>query len=78
MAGKPNIGWFNISAYNDGTMGYRTPKIDRLAKEGATVTDPHARMRSSKRTADAANFAEDTASRARLSCESLSVFPVPT
>ena len=49
MAGqdKPNIliiwgddiGYFNISAYNLGIMGYRTPHIDRLAKEGAQFTD---------------------------------------
>jgi arylsulfatase A-like enzyme len=45
--GKPNIliiwgddiGWFNISAYNHGIMGYRTPNIDRIAKEGAMYTD---------------------------------------
>jgi arylsulfatase A-like enzyme len=30
-----DIGWFNISAYNLGVMGYRTPNIDRIAKEGA-------------------------------------------
>jgi arylsulfatase len=46
-SGKPNIliiwgddiGWFNISAYNLGVMGYRTPNIDRIAKEGALFTD---------------------------------------
>jgi len=46
-AKKPNIliiwgddiGWFNISAYNNGIMGYRTPNIDRIAKEGALFTD---------------------------------------
>ncbi len=45
--GKPNIliiwgddiGWFNISAYNHGIMGYKTPNIDRIAKEGAMFTD---------------------------------------
>jgi arylsulfatase len=45
--GKPNIliiwgddiGWFNISAYNHGLMGCRTPNIDRIAKEGAMFTD---------------------------------------
>jgi arylsulfatase A-like enzyme len=45
--GRPNIlviwgddiGWFNISAYNYGVMGYRTPNIDRIAKEGAMFTD---------------------------------------
>jgi len=34
-----DIGWFNISAYNLGTMGYKTPNIDRIAKEGAMFTD---------------------------------------
>lgn len=47
MAKKPNIliiwgddiGWFNISAYNHGIMGYQTPNIDRIVKEGAMFTD---------------------------------------
>src|ERR1700741_4754582 len=34
-----DIGWFNVSAYNNGVMGYRTPNIDRIAKEGALFTD---------------------------------------
>jgi arylsulfatase A-like enzyme len=34
-----DIGWFNISAYNHGIMGYRTPNIDRVAREGAMFTD---------------------------------------
>ena len=34
-----DIGWFNVSAYNLGMMGYRTPNIDRIAKEGALFTD---------------------------------------
>ena len=34
-----DIGWFNISAYNMGMMGYKTPNIDRIAKEGALFTD---------------------------------------
>jgi hypothetical protein len=46
-AKKPNIpvimgddiGWFNISAYNLGVMGYRTLNVDRIAKEGALFTD---------------------------------------
>ena len=46
-AKKPNIlviwgddiGYWNISAYNRGMMGYRTPNIDRIAKEGAIFTD---------------------------------------
>src|SRR5215471_15432173 len=34
-----DIGWFNISAYNHGVMGYETPNIDRLAAEGLLCTD---------------------------------------
>jgi arylsulfatase len=34
-----DIGWFNVSAYNHGIMGYRTPNIDRIAKEGVMFTD---------------------------------------
>ena len=34
-----DIGWFNISANNHGIMGYRTPNIDRIAKEGCNFTD---------------------------------------
>ena len=47
QTGKPNIvviwgddiGYWNISAYNQGMMGYKTPNIDRIAKEGALFTD---------------------------------------
>ena len=34
-----DIGQFNVSAYNRGMMGYRTPNIDRIADEGALFTD---------------------------------------
>jgi len=34
-----DIGWFNPSCYNHGLMGYQTPNIDRIAKEGALFTD---------------------------------------
>ena len=34
-----DIGWYNISAYNLGVMGYETPNIDRIASEGALFTD---------------------------------------
>jgi len=45
--GKPNIlvlwgddiGYWNISHNNRGMMGYKTPNIDRLAKEGIGFTD---------------------------------------
>jgi arylsulfatase A-like enzyme len=48
-ADKPNIliiwgddiGPFNISAYNMGMMGYRTPNIDRIAQEGMIFTDSY-------------------------------------
>jgi len=46
-ADKPNIlviwgddiGISNISAYSHGMMGYQTPNIDRIAKEGVMFTD---------------------------------------
>ncbi len=47
---KPNIviiwgddvGQSNISAYSHGVMGYKTPNIDRVAKEGMMFTDYYA------------------------------------
>ncbi len=47
QAKKPNIlilwgddiGYWNVSVYNQGMMGYKTPNIDRIAKEGALFTD---------------------------------------
>jgi arylsulfatase len=39
-----DIGYWNISAYNRGMMGYRTPNIDRIAKEGAIFTDCYAQQ----------------------------------
>ena len=53
MAGKkPNvlvlwgddIGWYNISHNNRGVMGYRTPNIDRVAREGIEFTDYYAQQ----------------------------------
>ena len=46
-AKKPNIliiwgddiGGFNLSAYNMGMMGYKTPNIDSIAKQGGLFTD---------------------------------------
>jgi arylsulfatase A-like enzyme len=48
-AKKPNIlviwgddiGITNLSCYSEGLMGYRTPNIDRLAKEGMKFTDSY-------------------------------------
>ncbi len=34
-----DIGQFNVSAYNMGMMGYKTPNIDRIGREGAVFTD---------------------------------------
>jgi arylsulfatase len=50
QTGKPNVvvifvddlGWFNLSAYNRGMMGYHTPNIDRIANEGMLFTDAYA------------------------------------
>src|SRR5215467_4378958 len=47
--GKPNIlvicgddiGIWNLSCYSHGTMGYRTPNIDRISKEGMMFTDSY-------------------------------------
>jgi arylsulfatase A-like enzyme len=39
-----DIGYWNISAYSRGMMGYRTPNIDRIAKEGAVFTDLYAQQ----------------------------------
>src|SRR6266566_8218675 len=49
-AKKPNIlvifgddiGQTNVSAYSMGLMGYRTPNIDRIAREGMMFTDYYA------------------------------------
>ncbi len=34
-----DIGQFNVSAYNHGMMGYKTPNIDSIAADGAMFTD---------------------------------------
>jgi len=39
-----DIGIHNISAYNLGVMGYHTPNIDRIAREGALFTDAYAQQ----------------------------------
>jgi len=50
QAAKPNIlviwgddiGWENVSAYGMGVMGYTTPNIDSIGKEGIRFTDHYA------------------------------------
>ncbi len=34
-----DIGQSNVSAYSHGLMGYKTPNIDRVAREGMMFTD---------------------------------------
>jgi arylsulfatase len=36
-----DIGYWNISAYNQGMMGYETPNIDRIGREGMLFTDAY-------------------------------------
>ena len=51
-SGKPNIlviwgddiGTWNISHNNRGMMGYKTPNIDRIAREGVSFTDYYAQQ----------------------------------
>jgi arylsulfatase len=52
QSSKPNIlvimgddiGIFNVSTYNMGMMGYKTPNIDRIGKEGVVFTDWYAQQ----------------------------------
>ena len=37
-----DIGQSNLSCYSHGVMGYKTPNIDRIAKEGMLFTDSYA------------------------------------
>jgi len=37
-----DIGQSDISAYSHGLMGFKTPNIDRIAKEGVMFTDYYA------------------------------------
>ena len=39
-----DIGVRNVSAYSHGIMGYQTPHIDRIAREGALFTDSYAQQ----------------------------------
>jgi len=39
-----DVGQWNVSAYNHGVMGYKTPNIDRIAREGAIFTDVYAQQ----------------------------------
>src|SRR5216683_614206 len=37
-----DIGFWNLSTYNQGMMGYRTPNIDSIANDGMKFTDAYA------------------------------------
>jgi arylsulfatase A-like enzyme len=37
-----DVGWSNLSLYNPGVMGYSTPNIDRIGREGVWFTDHYA------------------------------------
>ena len=37
-----DIGYWNLSCYSRGMMGYQTPNIDRIANEGMLFTDCYA------------------------------------
>ena len=39
-----DVGYWNVSAYNHGMMGYKTPNIDRIAHDGALFTDYYAQQ----------------------------------
>jgi len=39
-----DIGYWNISTYNQGMMGYQTPNIDSIAADGALFTDWYAQQ----------------------------------
>ena len=49
-ADKPNIlviwgddiGWSNLSCYEGGLMGYKTPNLDSIASQGVRFTDHYA------------------------------------
>ena len=41
-----DVGYWNVSAYHLGMMGYNTPNIDRIANEGALFTDLYAQQTS--------------------------------
>jgi arylsulfatase A-like enzyme len=84
MAGagkKPNIlviwgddiGISNLSCYTDGLMGYRTPNIDRIAKEGIRFTDSYGEQSC---TAGRASFITGKAASVRALPRSVSRAPM--
>ena len=59
-----DIGYWNISAYNRGMMGYRTPNIDRIANEGAIFTDYYGQQSCTGRSRRVRHRPESAANRA--------------
>jgi arylsulfatase A-like enzyme len=39
-----DVGYFNLSACNQGIMGCQTPSIDRIGNDGAVFTDAYAQQ----------------------------------
>ena len=39
-----DVGYWNVSAYNQGMMGYQTPNIDSIANDGVLFTDWYAQQ----------------------------------
>ena len=79
--GRPNIlvifgddvGWANISAYNMGIMGYRTPNIDRIAREGALFTDHYAENSCTAGRSAWAQAGKESSARAKAAASVLAV-----
>jgi hypothetical protein len=42
VIGGDDVGYDNVSVYNLGMIGYQTPNIDQIAKEGALFADAYA------------------------------------
>jgi arylsulfatase A-like enzyme len=47
-----DIGFWNLSTYNQGMMGYRTPSIDSIANDGMKFTDTGQLTRKRMETVD--------------------------
>ena len=58
-----DIGMSNLSCYTHGLMGYQTPNIDRIAREGMMFTDSYGEQ-------------SCTAGRSRSSPDRASIAPV--
>jgi hypothetical protein len=63
-----DIGQSNISAYTFGLMGYHTPNIDRMARDGMMFTDYYAEQScAAGRSSASCSWAKSRCRRARCS-----------